>query len=182
MDKYICRKRKVIPKEQCEYIIWHFNNSWKNKKDLIYGIEERGYQGVFGTVEEYPFFSTILKHHLTEYIKKHNFLEDVLHNNLSLPNSRFHIQKYFPGNSYSIEHMEHGPFKNMLVRVLAWMVYLNDIKKDGGTRWPQQNFTSKPRSGDLYIWPAGWTHSHYGIPAPNEEKYIVTGWCSMNEM
>ena len=68
----------------------------------------------------------------------------------------------------------------MLVRVLAWMVYLNDIKKDGGTRWPQQNFTSKPRSGDLYIWPAGWTHSHYGVPALKETKYIVTGWCSFH--
>ena len=45
------------------------------------------------------------------------------------------------------------------------LVYLNDIKKDGGTYWPQQRFTTKPRAGDLYIWPAGWTHSHMGVIA-----------------
>ena len=58
--------------------------------------------------------------------------------------------------------------------------YLNDIKIDGGTCWPQQNFVSIHRKGDLYIWPAGWTHSHYGIPAPKESKYFMSGWCSLN--
>ena len=75
-------------------------------------------------------------------------------------------------------HMEHGGEDYNSRRVLGWMFYLNDIKKDGGTCWPQQNFTTKPRAGDLYIWPAGWTHSHYGICAPEETKYIITGWCS----
>ena len=58
-------------------------------------------------------------------------------------------------------------------------IYLNDIKIKGGTCWPQQSFTSKPEAGDLYIWPAGWTHSHYGIPAPKENKYFMSGWCSL---
>ena len=75
-------------------------------------------------------------------------------------------------------HMEHGGEDYNSRRMLAWMFYLNDIKKEGGTRWPQQNFTSKPRAGDLYIWPAFWTHSHYGIPTPKETKYIITGWSS----
>ena len=58
------------------------------------------------------------------------------------------------------------------------MIYLNTINKGGGTHWPQQEFTTKARVGDLYIWPAGWTHSHKGIVAPEEEKYIITGWSS----
>ena len=100
----------------------------------------------------------------------------------------FNIQKYNPGQYYDswsdTEYWEghcEQQRSGSVSRVLGWMFYLNDIKKGGGTRWPQQRFTSKPRAGDLYIWPAGWTHSHYGIPAPKEIKYIITGWCSWNE-
>ena len=75
--------------------------------------------------------------------------------------------------------MENGCVPHDALRVLAWMFYLNDIKHKGGTCWPQQRFTSKPRAGDLYIWPSGWTHSHYGIPAPKENKYFISGWCSL---
>ena len=74
--------------------------------------------------------------------------------------------------------MEHGGSDYDCRRVLGWMIYLNDC--DGGTRWPQQRFTTKPRQGDLYIWPAGWTHSHYGLPS-KQEKYILTGWCEMSK-
>ena len=75
--------------------------------------------------------------------------------------------------------MEHGKDEHDCRRILGWMVYLNDIKYKGGTCWPQQRFTSRPRQGDLYIWPAAWTHSHYVVPAPKEIKYIVTGWAKM---
>ena len=101
------------------------------------------------------------------------------------------IKKLFPGDYYAHsledvskpedgEHMEHGSSFHDCRRMLAWMFYLNDIKKEGGTRWPQQNFTSRPRAGDLYIWPAGWTHSHHGLPAPKETKYLMSGWCSLD--
>ena len=60
----------------------------------------------------------------------------------------------------------------------AWMFYCNDIKKGGGTKFPQQNFIAEPEEGTLLIWPAFWTHTHFGIKAPKEYKYIVTGWCS----
>ena len=34
----------------------------------------------------------------------------------------------------------------------------------------------KPKKGLTIIWPAGWTHPHHGLPAPEETKYIATGW------
>lgn len=88
-------------------------------------------------------------------------------------------QKYEPKQSYNMEHCEHGPKDSQ--RIIAWMFYCNDIKKGGETKFPQQNFTAKPKTGTLLIWPAGWTHSHIGLPALNEKKYIVTGWCSYIE-
>ena len=63
-------------------------------------------------------------------------------------------------------------------RVIAWMFYLNTINKGGGTKFVHQNMTAQPVAGDMYIWPAGWTHLHHGVVAPDERKYIITGWVS----
>jgi len=171
LDKYIFIKRKALSKDLCKNIIDLFERSESDNNP-------RGYQGVYvdADIPELSFLSGILLPNINEYANQHDFLH-----RLYIPwgvTPRIFLQKYDPGKSYSGEHMEHGVEDYDCKRLLGWMFYLNDIKKDGGTRWPQQNFTTKPRAGDLYIWPAGWTHSHHGIPAPNETKYIMTGWCA----
>ena len=82
--------------------------------------------------------------------------------------------KFEPNNYYNHIHCEHG--KTVPNRIFAWMMYLNDIKDGGGTYFHHQNFTTKPVAGNLYIWPAGWTHMHVGVNAPKEIKYTLTGW------
>ena len=37
------------------------------------------------------------------------------------------------------------------------------------------NSTQERSNADLAI---DWTHLHHGVPAPKEEKLIVTGWIS----
>ena len=167
MDKHIFYKRKALTLMRCKSIIDLFENSEQQENAM-------GYLGLY---TDYNFLQIIdvLRKNLDKYIDKHNFLNK-LYAGWNVTH-KVHVQKYLPGMSYSAEHMEHGKDEWDSKRLLAWMFYLNDIKRGGGTRWPQQNFTSKPRAGDLCIWPAGWTHSHYGIVAPNEIKYIITGWC-----
>lgn len=63
-------------------------------------------------------------------------------------------------------------------RVFAWMIFLNTIKNGGGTEFIHQNVTAQPIAGDMYVWSAGWTHFHRGVVAPDERKYIITGWAS----
>ena len=177
MDKYIFRKRKALDLQTCQYVINIFlkcDQEWNS----------RGYYGVYPLLSDKPFLflKPILRKYVDEYTDKHKFLSFKYNSNSYYTTwditEYFHIQKYNPGDYYVPgEHCEHGKNRDSK-RLLAWMIYLNDIKKDGGTCWPQQNFTSKPRAGDLYIWPAGWTHSHYGISAPKEIKYIMTGWFS----
>ena len=84
--------------------------------------------------------------------------------------------KYEPGNFYQQIHCENDGVTNHLQRAFAWMIFLNTIKKGGGTEFIYQNIIAKPLAGDFYIWPAGWTHLHRGVNAPHEEKYILTGW------
>ena len=181
MDKYIFIKRKVLSKDYCEHLIRVLE-----KSELHDNIRGYKFMDADLLIDKFFFIRDKLVSVLQEYRKKHPFL---IKRGMYI-NPDFMIKKFFPGNYYghSIkdvskpedgEHMEHGSSPDDCKRILAWMFYLNDIKRAGGTCWPQQNFISKPREGDLYIWPAGWTHSHYGIPAPKENKYFMSGWCSL---
>ena len=178
MDRYIFRKRKSLTQQECDNIIKVFDDTQEVGVDTGQKRvdSKRNYTCVAGEfgLEVYERLLEVLDTSMREYCEKHSVLIRWA------PSSgickSFNVQKYDPGCAYSQEHFEHDDDRSKYKRLLGWMVYLNDIKKDGGTCWPQQRFTTRPRQGDLYIWPAGWTHSHYGIPAPKEVKYIVTGW------
>ena len=61
-------------------------------------------------------------------------------------------------------------------RHLAFMTYLNDVNEGGETEFFYQEAKIRPRKGLSLIWPTDWTHTHRGVPAPKEQKTIVTGW------
>ena len=184
MDKYMFRKRNALSRKECEHVIRLFENS--NPQ-----LSTHKYYSVSPSMSEtqYIFLRSVLNDNLVEYGKKHTFLGKRYERYWNIDDV-FNIQRYNPGAYYDSDydvvywegHAEHGHEKVSVRRMVAWMFYLNNIKNDGGTRWPQQRFTTKPKAGDLYIWPAFWTHSHYGVPAPDETKYIITGWCSWNDL
>ena len=93
----------------------------------------------------------------------------------------FKLQRYKPGEGYFNEHCENSGVGNM-GRVLAWMIYLNDVTDGGYTKFPNQNRKFQPRRGDILMWPAYFTHTHYGIVSKTQTKYIVTGWCTYNDV
>ena len=102
--------------------------------------------------------------HVDKYIGKWNL------------NPSMQLMKYKPNNYYNVIHCENSGSPKHFKRVFAFMIFLNDIKKGGGTKFIYQNFVAKPEAGDFYIWPAYWTHLHQGVNAPKENKYIITGW------
>lgn len=84
------------------------------------------------------------------------------------------LQRYQPEEGYYALHCEAGSPANMM-RVLAWMIYLNDVP-DGGTHFSEQKYDCEARQGRLVIWPAYFTHMHRGIVSKTTTKYIATGW------
>ena len=87
----------------------------------------------------------------------------------------FKIQKYFPSDGYFVYHCESSGLQNSN-RVLAWMIYLNDVTDGGHTEFLNQKKKYQPRAGDVLLWPAYFTHTHRGIPSKSQIKYIATGW------
>jgi len=92
-------------------------------------------------------------------------------------NPIFNMQRFYPGEAYHQMHCERGSTQ-FPYRTHAWMIYLNDIKEGGQTEFPLQNLLEIPELGKLLIWPADFTHIHRGLVAPNETKYLLTGWLS----
>ena len=85
------------------------------------------------------------------------------------------VQKTLPTEGYHVWHCEDAGLTNSN-RILAWMIYLNDVKEGGETEFLYQSMRVAPKKGTLVIWPAGFTHMHRGNPPLSGEKYIMTGW------
>ena len=119
---------------------------------------------------------TLVNDYLPLAVKKYKekyICVDMWHFDIS---PHYNVQKYHPTEAYYFLHCENvTPLSD---RVLAWMVYLNDVTDNGYTEFPNQEKKFQPRTGDLLMWPAFFTHPHRGIASKTQTKYIVTGWCN----
>ena len=169
---YIYVKEKSLSVDQCRSVVDYINGS----RTKFAG----HYFAIYDNIDNTPFQfipDTVLEN-LKVYQEEHQFLK-TLYAPWGLDRS-WNLQKYLPGQAYHPEHMEHGYQNYDCRRLVAWMIYLNDVEDGGETYWPQQDFIKSARTGDLCIWPSGWTHSHYGIVSKTETKYVITGWCSFS--
>ncbi len=81
------------------------------------------------------------------------------------------LRKY-PANGYGFGRPHYDYFNNGF-RMLAAILYLNDVKKGGETIFPILNKKIAPKKGSLLFFPSHHTHVHYGNRS-NEDKYIIT--------
>jgi hypothetical protein len=86
------------------------------------------------------------------------------------------LQKTEPMGGFHTFHGENIAWANKN-RVMAWMIYLNDVEEGGETEFLYQQVKLKPTKNTAVIWPGGFTHLHRGNP-PMSTKYILTGWIS----
>jgi hypothetical protein len=88
------------------------------------------------------------------------------------------VQRTRKGQGYHNWHCENGD-KHLANRVLAYILYLNDVEMGGETEFLYQSRRVQPETGTLVIFPAGFTHTHRGNPPLNGDKYIMTGWVEL---
>ena len=109
------------------------------------------------------------------YTGKYTFMNELSSWRVS---NGYNIQYYDEGQGYKVLHCEHENQGYAMYRILAWMFYLNDAQS--GTYFSQQDITLTPKAGDLWVWPAFWTHAHRGVTPNVGDKYIATGWCEFS--
>jgi hypothetical protein len=176
---FIYRKRAAYSQEGCDYTIRFFENRVDLQAEGTFGNllpdpTLKKCTEMYLKIGEYPIFEDILVRSVLEYKKIYPYLCDHIVD--FSPSSTFKLQKYKPKEGYFALHCENeGPGAGDN-RILAWMIYLNDVTEGGYTRFPNQNRKFQPRRGDLLIWPAYFTHTHHGIVSKTQTKYIATGW------
>ena len=190
LDNHICMGGWFMPEKLCDNII-EFYNLHKSKSG-----RGESYSNIYGKAKsivdenikdsydlsinhfygEPPFeeYRILLQKCLENYIEKYDDVNSLKKFNINEP---YNIQYYKPNGGYKIWHFENAGRTD---RVFAFMTYLNDVD-DGGTEFKYQNLITPARKGLTLIWPANWTHTHRGQVSKTKEKYIVTGWYSINE-
>ena len=88
------------------------------------------------------------------------------------------VQRTVPGEAYHVWHTE-NPKREYCNRLMAFILYLNDVEEGGETEFLYQHRRIKPKMGTCVLWPANYTHVHRGNPPLKGEKYILTGWVEM---
>ena len=172
----------------CDRLIEHHKNGKQTQGVAGYGeIDKDSKDSIDVAGKDLPYYYenlyVCIQKYLETYIwsNKDQYYFDII----ETPN----IQYYPPGGGFKIWHYENSwqrSDKNpdditMAKRHLVFMTYLNDVTDEGQTEFFYQRRFVQPRKGLTLIWPAGWTHTHRGIPSETQEKYIITGWISFRD-
>jgi hypothetical protein len=172
----------------CDALIAHYAASENKIEGCVYNTEGRVVDketkdsfdvALYGYDEVSKMYTPHLQKALDEYIAKFYSLTTLAPIGVSEnPN----IQYYPPGGGFKAWHCERrSNTQPETSRVLVFMTYLNDVEEGGETEFVHQQLKIKPKKGLTVIFPGEWTHTHRGIPAPKEDKYIITGWLSFME-
>jgi len=88
----------------------------------------------------------------------------------------------YPKNigGYHMPHSDNDSSKGD-ARMLAVVVYLNDIKYGGETVFPILNRNVKPKAGRIAIFPSYFTHIHYGARTRSDRYVFVCHIDKINE-
>jgi hypothetical protein len=89
----------------------------------------------------------------------------------------FHIkaQKTSPAQGYHVWHFEADSIPTA-TRLLAFIIYLNDVNDGGETEFLYKSMRVSPKKGSVVIFPCGFAHAHRGNPPLSGDKYVLTGW------
>ena len=93
-------------------------------------------------------------------------------------NPIFNLQHYAPGEGFKRWHCDwtiSDEATEPVHRVLAWILYCNDVD-EAGTEFHWQDHHEPAERGKLVIFPAGPSHIHRGRVNERATKLIATGW------
>jgi len=190
LNEITCMGGWFMPENLCDDIIDYFNSNTSLQQKGVVGKrgekqkEETGVNldikdsidveiGQFDIMNPFDTYRELLQQCLDNYIKKYTDIDGCKRFNINEP---YNIQYYKPNGGFKTWHFEDG---NRLDRLLVFMTYSNDCD-DAGTEFKYQNLITPAKKGLTLIWPTNWTHTHRGQISKTKEKYIITGWYSIN--
>jgi len=123
------------------------------------------------TYNNQPFINMFFNEVYPLYTKKYSYLKKLARHHIL----EVKIQRTKVGEGYHLWHSENSNMQSRN-RILAFMVYLNDVAEGGETEFLYQKCRFKSEKNTLLVWPSQFTHIHRGNPPLSNDKYIITGW------
>ncbi|MDA1247496.1 MAG: 2OG-Fe(II) oxygenase [Cyanobacteria bacterium] len=115
---------------------------------------------------------------LERYLQERPLFRDCCPEQQLFVNPIFNLQRYAPGEGFKRWHCDwtiSDEATEPVHRVLAWILYCNDLP-EGGTEFHWQDHHEPAERGKLVIFPAGPSHIHRGRVSHEHTKTIATGW------
>ena len=115
---------------------------------------------------------------LERYLQERPLFRDCCPDQELFVNPIFNLQRYAPGEGFKRWHCDwtiSDEATEPVHRVLAWILYCNDLP-EGGTEFHWQDHHEPAERGKLLIFPAGPSHIHRGRVSQEHTKTIATGW------
>ena len=179
-----------IPENICDGLLEYYHANIKNVQDGVIGTKGNASTNIVKksvkdsldlslspneNSSEVQSYKSYLLACLNNYNEYYEYANSNYSHNL---NVNFNLQRYKIGGGFKKWHFERS-HPTSISRVLVFMTYLNNVE-DGGTEFYYQKLKTKAKKGLTLIWPTDFTHTHRGIVSKTKEKYIVTGWFTLN--
>ena len=115
---------------------------------------------------------------LERYLQERSLFRECCPEQELFVNPIFNLQRYAPSEGFKRWHCDwtiSDEATEPVHRVLAWILYCNDVP-NGGTEFHWQDHHEPAERGKLVIFPAGPSHIHRGKVSEEHSKTIATGW------
>jgi len=126
------------------------------------------------TVEDVVFDTTIFLA-LSSAIAIYKQAYPHLNHWVDIEDTGFQVQKYDKSRGFYREHTDSFP-GSVDERVLAVIIYLNDVEYGGETNFPVHGVKVKPVQGRICLFPAVFTHPHESCVPITGDKWIISSF------
>ncbi|MES1146895.1 MAG: 2OG-Fe(II) oxygenase [Solimonas sp.] len=145
-----------------------YDDDTKNSWDLEI-INEGIWQPIFQAI--HPRIQACISHYLSRSPILQSF---------DLQMTGYKIQMYPKHEGYFLWHADSAG-KGAESRVVAMILYLNDVERGGETAFYHQDIKITPKSGNLMLFPAGWNYMHCGHVPESNNKYIIQSFIKIKD-
>ncbi len=135
---------------------------------------ERQFNWVQMNTSDLPAFTEIDAHvvqHLNEHVGR--YVADTGYTLFPYGFEEFLIKRYREASADQFPPHVDISSRNSMHRMLAILLYLNDVDAGGETAFMKLDVKVQPRKGRLLMFPPTWMYPHAGLPPRSGTKYIL---------
>ncbi len=95
---------------------------------------------------------------------------------VNIQDTGFRVQEYKKGIGFYREHIDGGMDDSDITkdRVLAAIIYLNDVEIGGETYFREHNLRVAAKTGSICLFPTHWSYPHQGCLPISNDKWIIS--------